>query len=76
MNVIRHEAVGENAEIRLAGGGAEQIEIDLAVGICEKDGLAVGSALRNVMGKPTAIARANLGIDNIVVGWRIFLFGT
>src|ERR1700722_10875416 len=51
MDVIRHEAVGQNVEARVAGRAAEQIEIDLAVGVGEKDALAVGSALRDVMRK-------------------------
>lgn len=51
MNMIRHQAISEDAEVRLAGRGAEPIEIDLAIGVSEEDRLAVGSALGNVMGK-------------------------
>jgi len=51
MNMIRHEAVGQDAEARVAGGAAEQGEVDLAVGTGEEDALAIGSALRHVMGR-------------------------
>jgi hypothetical protein len=51
MNMIRHEAVGQDAEARVAGAGAEQVEVDLAVGAGEEDALAVGSTLRHVMGR-------------------------
>src|SRR5580658_10593170 len=51
VDVIRHEAVGKNAEARLAGGGAQQVEVDLTVGLGEEDAIAVGSTLSYVMGQ-------------------------
>ena len=49
MNVVRHEAIGENPQTRLRGRGAEPVQIDFAIGVDQENTLVICSALRNVM---------------------------
>jgi hypothetical protein len=50
VDVVGHEAVGEDAEARMGRVQAEEFEVDLAVGVVEEDKLAIGAALSDVMG--------------------------
>ena len=50
MDVVRHQAVPHEPDAELLGRSLHQLKIDLAVAIGEKDGLAVDTALGEVMG--------------------------
>ena len=49
MNVIRHRAIAQNGQLRIAGGGSEQVEVRVPVLVVEEDIAAKVSPLRNVM---------------------------
>ena len=51
MNVIRHQAPGRDAHPGVALVLAEQVQVDAAVGGGAEDDLAIGSALRDMMGE-------------------------
>lgn len=49
--MVWHQALSENADAGLTAILGEQIEIDAAISLGVEDDLAVGSALRDVMGR-------------------------
>ena len=50
VDVVGHEAVGEEADAGVGEVGGEEVEVDTAVGLGEEDVLVVGAALGDVVG--------------------------
>ena len=50
--VIRHEAIAPDFQFRLRRAIGEELAIDLAVAVFEKNVVAAVAAMRNVVGKP------------------------
>jgi hypothetical protein len=64
MDVVVHEAMGPDLEVRLLGAELKEGEVGFAVGVGEEDVLAVGDVVGGVGGDDAGEAEETLLMDD------------